>query len=153
MTNTVFGEPFFESSLPSEFFSQITSKVLLVISVVFCCTTLRGVGAGRPGLNSFAIILVPRGTSFFLSSFCTPKASDMEPATCLYFFASISENASNKIKKHINRDIKSAKVPIQAGEPGGGHLHSSSSITRFHPATHHLLVFLFLGYRFAASAE
>jgi len=45
----------------------------------------------------------------------------------LNFMASISEKDSKSTKKHINSDIRSAKVPIQAGKPSGGQLQSSSS--------------------------
>ena len=86
-----------------------------------------GVGSGLPGRNSCAIILVPLGISFTSILFCTPKANFIDPAICLNFKTSISEKDSNSTKKHINNDIKSAKVPIHAGSPGGGHLHSASS--------------------------
>ena len=89
-----------------------------------------GVGSGFPGRNSMAMTLVPLGMSLTSILFCTPKANFIEPAICLNFNTSISENANSNTKKHINNDIKSAKVPIHAGKPSGGHLgHSSSAIT------------------------
>ncbi|CSD43777.1 Uncharacterised protein [Vibrio cholerae] len=67
------------------------------------------------------------GISFTSKRFCTPKANFIEPAICLNFSTSISENESKSTKKHISSDIKSANVPSHAGKPGGGHLHCCSS--------------------------
>jgi len=73
-------------------------------------------------------MLVPFGMSLTSILFCTPKANFIEPAICLNFRTSISENDKSSTKKHINSDIKSANVPIHAGNPGGGHLHLSAII-------------------------
>ena len=51
----------------------------------------------------------------------------MEPANCLNLSTSISENDRRSTKKHINKDIRSANVAIQAGAPAGGHFFSSVS--------------------------
>jgi len=60
---------------------------------------------------------IPEGSFRAILSCCTPKAFFMEPAMSLYFWASISENDSSSTKKHINRDIRSAKVAIHLGDP------------------------------------
>lgn len=62
-------------------------------------------------------MLVPLGGSLALNFCCTPKAWFMEPASRLNFNTSISENESNKTKKHMSSDIRSANVMTQAGKP------------------------------------
>jgi hypothetical protein len=79
-------------------------------------------------------MLVPLGGSFTSSTFCTPNAWVIEPANRLNFIASISENDSNSTKKHISSDIKSAKVPIHAGDPGGGQSGQLASSLFIRPA-------------------
>ena len=110
------------------------SKVFMSLLIVICRTSFNGVGSGLPGLNSWAIIEVPLGTSSTFIRFCTPKASRIDPANCLNLSTSISEKDSSSTKKHINSAIKSPKVASQAGRPGiqTGHF-SSSSLMRFNP--------------------
>ena len=97
-------------------------------STVICRTSFSGVGIGRPGLNSWAMILMPLGGSRTLTSRCTPKASFIEPAISLYLFLSISEKENSSTKKASNSDIRSAKVITHAGMPSGqscsSHSHS-----------------------------
>ena len=57
------------------------------------------------------------------------KGWAIDPAKRLNFIASISEKDNSSTKKHINNDIKSAKVASQAGKPAGQSHLSSSSFT------------------------
>ena len=106
----------FSPSSRLRFLSPV-SRYSFMVSVVICSTMLKGVGSGRPALNSWAMMLMPLGGSLTLCLRCTPKASRMDPAICLYLATSISEKESSSTKKHISSDIRSAKVMTQAGAP------------------------------------
>src|SRR5690554_1410876 len=105
-----------------------------------------GVGSGRPGLNSRATTLVPRGISLTSILFWTPKANFIEPAICLKRSTSISEKARRRTKKHISKAIKSANVAIQGANPFGGHFGHFFSIAG--NAMLLLPLLFFVGYTF-----
>ena len=116
---------------PSSSSGSSNSSVFWFESTVNWRTSLIIVGCGLPGLNSRAITLVPFGIVRASISACTPNAFFMEPDSCLNFAASISENASNRTKKHMSSVIRSANVMTQAGTPpDSSSAGSSSSIGR-----------------------
>ena len=91
---------------------ESTGKFFNAWSTLCCVTVLITVGSVRPGLNSCAIILVPKGIWSASTTRWTPKAMRIEPANCLNLMAQISAKESNNTKKHINNAIRSAKVPV-----------------------------------------
>ncbi len=66
-------------------------------------------------MNSLDMMFMPFGMSQTRSSRWTPKASLRDPERTLNFCRSVSEKLSIRTKKHRSRDIRSAKVVIQAG--------------------------------------
>jgi len=102
--------------------------------VVTCWMVSKGVGCGMPGWNSVATTLVPLGTEVSSICCCTPKASFIDSAICLYLITSSSEKDRIRTKKHISRDMRSAKVAIHKGAPAALSSSSSSLICPCSPA-------------------